>query len=62
MIRREYNVFTMCSGLGGGAKGFQEAMSQVGEKVATWRCIGVQSTTTPQPAAISGRWSVSIAR
>lgn len=40
MIRREYNVFTMCSGLGGGAKGFQDAMSQVGEKVATWRCIG----------------------
>ncbi|MDR8877277.1 DNA cytosine methyltransferase [Burkholderia multivorans] len=40
MIRREYKVFTMCSGLGGGAKGFQEAMSQVGEKVATWRCIG----------------------
>ncbi|KVR89532.1 DNA cytosine methyltransferase [Burkholderia vietnamiensis] len=40
MIRREYKVFTMCSGLGGGAKGFQEAMSQVGEKIATWRCIG----------------------
>jgi len=40
MIRREYNVFTMCSGLGGGAKGFQDAMSQVGEKIATWRCIG----------------------
>ncbi|CAB3754006.1 DNA cytosine methyltransferase [Paraburkholderia humisilvae] len=40
MIRREYNVFTMCSGLGGGAKGFQEAVSQVGAKVATWRCIG----------------------
>lgn len=40
MIRREYNVFTMCSGLGGGAKGFQEAITQVGEKVATWRCIG----------------------
>ncbi|POZ80251.1 DNA cytosine methyltransferase [Burkholderia contaminans] len=40
MIRREYKVFTMCSGLGGGAKGFQEAMSQVGEKIAMWRCIG----------------------
>ncbi|MEX3917952.1 DNA cytosine methyltransferase [Paraburkholderia sp. BR10872] len=40
MIRREYRVFTMCSGLGGGAKGFQEAVSQIGEKTATWRCIG----------------------
>ncbi|MGN6589325.1 MAG: DNA cytosine methyltransferase [Sphingomicrobium sp.] len=40
MIRRQYNVFTMCSGLGGGAKGFQEALSHVGEKTATWRCIG----------------------
>lgn len=40
MIRREYNVFTMCSGLGGGAKGFQEAVSIVGTKTATWRCIG----------------------
>jgi site-specific DNA-cytosine methylase len=40
MIRRQYNVFTMCSGLGGGAKGFQKARSLVGEKVATWRCIG----------------------
>jgi site-specific DNA-cytosine methylase len=40
MIRREYNVFTMCSGLGGGAKGFQDAVSQVGGMTATWRCIG----------------------
>ncbi|PFH12728.1 hypothetical protein BX604_7539 [Burkholderia sp. JKS000303] len=30
----------MCSGLGGGAKGFRKAKSRVGEKVATWRCIG----------------------
>lgn len=40
MIRRNYNVFTMCSGLGGGAKGFQEAVSQVGNMTATWTCIG----------------------
>ncbi|HGO6073737.1 TPA: DNA cytosine methyltransferase [Burkholderia cepacia] len=38
--QRTYNVFTMCSGLGGGAKGFQRAMSRVGNMTATWRCIG----------------------
>jgi site-specific DNA-cytosine methylase len=40
MIRREFNCFTMCSGLGGGAKGFRKAMSRVGNKLATWKCIG----------------------
>lgn len=40
MIRRRYNCFTMCSGLGGGAKGFKKAASQVGNIVGTWRCIG----------------------
>ncbi len=40
MIRREYNSFGFCSGLGGGAKGFKKAMSQVGTKTATWKCIG----------------------
>ncbi|WP_407059212.1 DNA cytosine methyltransferase (plasmid) [Ralstonia syzygii subsp. celebesensis] len=40
MIRREYNSFGFCSGLGGGAKGFKKAMSQVGAKTATWKCIG----------------------
>lgn len=40
MSLRQYNVFTMCSGLGGGAKGFQEAVSKVGAMTATWRCIG----------------------
>jgi site-specific DNA-cytosine methylase len=40
MIHREYNVFTMCSGLGGGAAGYQEAISTVGVATATWRCIG----------------------
>jgi site-specific DNA-cytosine methylase len=38
--RRIYNVFTMCSGLGGGAKGFKKAVSHVGTKTATWNCIG----------------------
>jgi site-specific DNA-cytosine methylase len=37
---RRYNVFTMCSGLGGGAKGFKKAVSHVGNKTAVWRCIG----------------------
>lgn len=40
MIRREYNSFGFCSGLGGGAKGFKKAVSQVGAKTATWKCIG----------------------
>ncbi|WP_458763527.1 DNA cytosine methyltransferase [Cupriavidus basilensis] len=40
MIRREYTTFGMCSGLGGGAKGFKKAVSQVGNMVATWRCLG----------------------
>ncbi|CAJ0710592.1 DNA cytosine methyltransferase [Ralstonia thomasii] len=40
IIRRVYNSFGMCSGLGGGAKGFKKAMSQVGAKTATWKCIG----------------------
>lgn len=34
-ISRTYNVFTMCSGLGGGAKGFQRALSRVGNMTAT---------------------------
>ncbi|WP_431068162.1 DNA cytosine methyltransferase [Ralstonia holmesii] len=40
MIRRQYNSFGFCSGLGGGAKGFKKAISQVGAKTATWKCIG----------------------
>lgn len=40
MIRRQYNSFGFCSGLGGGAKGFKKAVSQVGVKTATWKCIG----------------------
>ena len=39
-MSRTYNVFTMCSGLGGGAKGFQRAQSRVGNMTAKWRCIG----------------------
>ncbi|WP_081082875.1 DNA cytosine methyltransferase [Burkholderia cepacia] len=39
-MTRTYNVFTMCSGLGGGAKGFQKAVSRVGKLIAKWRCIG----------------------
>ncbi|MFA8329273.1 DNA cytosine methyltransferase [Burkholderia ubonensis] len=39
-MNRTYNVFTMCSGLGGGAKGFQRALSRVGNMTAKWRCIG----------------------
>ncbi len=40
MIRRRYNCFTMCSGLGGGAKGFKKALSRVGNMEASWDCIG----------------------
>ncbi|HDR9029913.1 TPA: DNA cytosine methyltransferase [Burkholderia vietnamiensis] len=40
IIRREYNSFGFCSGLGGGAKGFTKARSHVGNMTATWRCIG----------------------
>lgn len=40
MIRREYNSFGFCSGLGCGAKGFKKAISQVGAMTATWKCIG----------------------
>ncbi|WP_175896416.1 DNA cytosine methyltransferase [Burkholderia cepacia] len=39
-MNRTYNVFTMCSGLGGGAMGFQRAISRVGAMTAKWRCIG----------------------
>jgi site-specific DNA-cytosine methylase len=39
-MKRIYNVFGMCSGLGGGAKGFTKAVSRVGNAEATWRCIG----------------------
>ncbi|MFT4171790.1 MAG: DNA cytosine methyltransferase [Rhodocyclaceae bacterium] len=39
MIRR-YNVFCMCAGLGGGAKGFKKALSRVGNMEARWDCIG----------------------
>ncbi|RQP96561.1 DNA cytosine methyltransferase [Burkholderia stagnalis] len=39
-MSRTYNVFTMCSGLGGGAKGFQRALSRVGNMTAKWRCVG----------------------
>ncbi|WP_063800631.1 DNA cytosine methyltransferase [Burkholderia cepacia] len=39
-MSRTYNVFTMCSGLGGGAKGFQQAESRVRKMTAKWRCIG----------------------
>lgn len=39
-MTRTYNVFTMCSGLGGGAMGFQRAVSRVGGLTAKWRCIG----------------------
>ncbi|AJG18813.1 DNA cytosine methyltransferase [Cupriavidus basilensis] len=40
MIHREYKTFGFCCGLGGGAKGFKKAASQVGNMIATWRCIG----------------------
>lgn len=40
MIRREYNSFGFCCGLGGGAKGFKKAVSRVGNMIGTWRCIG----------------------
>lgn len=40
MIERVYNTFGFCSGLGGGAKGFRQAVSRVGNMVGTWRCIG----------------------
>ncbi|KVT65757.1 DNA methyltransferase [Burkholderia ubonensis] len=39
-MNRVYNSFGFCSGLGGGAKGFKKATSQVGSMTATWRCIG----------------------
>ncbi|MGS1072384.1 DNA cytosine methyltransferase [Burkholderia glumae] len=39
-MKRVYNSFGFCSGLGGGAKGFKRAMSRVGAMTATWRCIG----------------------
>ncbi|MBB2918290.1 DNA cytosine methyltransferase [Cupriavidus alkaliphilus] len=40
MIERIYNCFTMCSGLGGGAKGFKKAVARVRNMVGRWRCIG----------------------
>lgn len=40
ITQRTYNVFGLCSGLGGGAKGFTKAISKVGNLEARWRCIG----------------------
>lgn len=40
MIRKTFNHFGFCCGLGGGAKGFNMARSQVGNMEATWRSIG----------------------
>nr|WP_232446002.1 DNA cytosine methyltransferase [Burkholderia ubonensis] len=40
LMKREYNSFGFCCGIGGGAKGFKKAVSQVGNITATWRCIG----------------------
>lgn len=40
MIERRFNVFSMCSGLGGGAKGFRNALARVGNLQARWDCIG----------------------
>ncbi|XYI40139.1 hypothetical protein DAMDJJ_18595 [Cupriavidus necator] len=34
MIRRRYNTFGFCAGLGGGAKGFKKALSRVGNMEA----------------------------
>ncbi|WP_186250769.1 DNA cytosine methyltransferase [Burkholderia gladioli] len=39
-MQKTYNVFSFCAGLGGGAKGFQKAVSRVGAMTSTWRCIG----------------------
>ncbi|RQR11311.1 DNA cytosine methyltransferase [Burkholderia stagnalis] len=39
-MNRVYNSFGFCCGLGGGAKGFTQAESRVGNMTATWRCIG----------------------
>ncbi|WP_423196751.1 MULTISPECIES: DNA cytosine methyltransferase [unclassified Cupriavidus] len=40
MIKRVYNSFGFCCGLGGGAKGFKKAVSRVGNMIGTWKCIG----------------------
>lgn len=40
MIHKTYNHFGFCCGLGGGAKGFNMAVSRVGNTEATWRSIG----------------------
>ncbi|SPR99521.1 DNA cytosine methyltransferase [Cupriavidus taiwanensis] len=40
MIRRRYNSFGFCAGLGGGAKGFKKALSRVGNMEAAWDCLG----------------------
>jgi site-specific DNA-cytosine methylase len=40
MIKRTYNVFGMCSGLGGGIKGIIKSISKVRNMEARWRCIG----------------------
>jgi len=40
VIKRVYNSFGFCCGLGGGAKGFKKAVSRVGNLIGTWKCIG----------------------
>ncbi|MFK3642336.1 DNA cytosine methyltransferase [Pseudomonas protegens] len=40
MLNRIFKHFHFCCGLGGGAKGFNQARSVVGNMLGTWKCIG----------------------
>lgn len=40
MLNRIFKHFHFCCGLGGGAKGFNQARSVVGNMLGTWQCIG----------------------
>lgn len=40
MLNRIFKHFHFCCGLGGGAKGFNQSRSVVGNMLGTWQCIG----------------------
>lgn len=40
MIKRTFRHFHVCCGLGGGAKGFNQARPRVGNVQAEWECLG----------------------
>jgi len=54
MLKRALKHFHFCCGLGGGAKGFNNAKPVVGNIQAEWQCIGGIDVDRPGCATSSG--------